>query len=170
MEPPTNNRAGMPDFILSPHQQELLLAALSSNKPFLPNTQPLSDSGTLSVLDDNPLVEYDYDFDTNGGYDDFGDAPQGQLLENLLPDGDADIHDKRSHPDDQENDDGGGKRREGDDRSSKKPGRKPLTSEPTSVSPFHNVAADCHLMPQERNARHKIARHSERSESAKKSI
>jgi AP-1-like factor len=50
-------------------------------------------------------------------------------------DGDADTHDKRSHPDDDDDDDeGGGKRREGDEKSSKKPGRKPLTSEPTSVS------------------------------------
>ena len=52
--------------------------------------------------------------------------------------GDADVHDKRGHPedDDEDEEDGGGKRREGstDEKTSKKPGRKPLTSEPTSVS------------------------------------
>jgi len=50
-------------------------------------------------------------------------------------DGDTETHDKRQHPDDDDDDeeDGGGKRREGD-KGSKKPGRKPLTNEPTSVS------------------------------------
>jgi AP-1-like factor len=59
-------------------------------------------------------------------------------------DGDADTHDKRSHPDDDgEEEEGGGKRREGDEKTGKKPGRKPLTSEPTSVSPFEA----CILIP-----------------------
>ncbi len=96
-------------------------------------------SGTLNGFEDSPFIDYDYDFDADAGFDyDFGNESQGQMIGKLpgpSSDGDADTHDKRSHPDDDDNDeDGGGKRREGDDRSSKKPGRKPLTSEPTSVS------------------------------------
>lgn len=48
----------------------------------------------------------------------------------------GDTHDKRkiNEDDGPAGDDGGGKRREGDDKTAKKPGRKPLTSEPTTVS------------------------------------
>jgi AP-1-like transcription factor len=151
-------RTQTPNFILSPHQQSLLFAALNSNKaPALDTTlqQPSIDStmaptsfnesplqapssGTLGGFEESPFIDYDYDFDADGGFDyDFGIDSHGQMIGKLpgsSSDGDADTHDKRSHPDDEDNDeDGGGKRREGDDRSGKKPGRKPLTSEPTSV-------------------------------------
>jgi AP-1-like factor len=103
-------------------------------------------SGTLNGFEESPFIDYDYDFDPDTSYDfDFsGDA--AQMIGNLpgtsldgLPDtsldGDAEGNDKRSHPDNEDDDeDRGGKRREGDDKTSKKPGRKPLTSEPTSVS------------------------------------
>ena len=50
-------------------------------------------------------------------------------------DGDAATHDKRGHSDEDDNDEEpDGKRREADDKGSRKPGRKPLTSEQTSVS------------------------------------
>jgi AP-1-like factor len=147
-----------PSFTLSPHQEELLFAALNSNsKP--PNINksnqsidslsmapgslaesPLQapGSGTLNGFEESPFIDYDYDFDPDGSFDyDFGS--QGQMIGKLpgtSSDGDADTHDKRSHPDDDgEEGEGGGKRREGDEKTGKKPGRKPLTSEPTSVSP-----------------------------------
>lgn len=52
-----------------------------------------------------------------------GDSPEGESNE------------KRKSPDEDgdEDEEGGGKRREGDDKQAKKPGRKPLTSEPTTV-------------------------------------
>jgi AP-1-like transcription factor len=156
-------RTHQPNFILSPHQQSLLFAALNSNKGLAFDTtlrQPQIDSavapmsftesplqvpgsGTLGDFEDSPFIDYDYDFDADAGFDyDFGNDSHGQMIGKLpgsSSDGDADTHDKRSHPDDEDNEeDGGGKRREGDDRSGKKPGRKPLTSEPTSVSiPIH---------------------------------
>jgi AP-1-like factor len=160
-------RTVTPHFILSPHQQDLLLAALNSNKPSHTDIQrqtaardtsavaPMSlnesplgqapDSGNLDGLDDSPFIDYDYDFDADAGFDfDYANISQGQMIGKLpgsSSDGDVDTHDKRGHPDDEGNDEeGGGKRREGDDRSSKKPGRKPLTSEPTSVSTRHQ----CH--------------------------
>lgn len=99
-------------------------------------------SGELGGFDDSPFVDYDYEFEQDGSFDfgDFNDA-QGEMIGQLpgtSSDGDEhseNFHDKRSHPDDDGDDEeGGGKRREGEEKTSKKPGRKPLTSEPTSVS------------------------------------
>jgi AP-1-like factor len=99
-------------------------------------------SGTLNSFEESPYIDYDYDFDNDGNFGeyDFANTSQGQMI-GALPgtssDGDADAgtHDKRGHSEDEDEDeeDGGGKRREGE-KGSKKPGRKPLTSEPTSVS------------------------------------
>jgi len=145
-----------PNFILSPHQQNLLFAALNSNKgstidttaaadtvaPMAFSESPLQQapgSGTLNGFEESPFIDYDYDFDPEGSFDySFDNNSQGQMIGKLpgtSSDGEGDSHDKRSHPDDEDEDeeDGGGKRREGD-KGSKKPGRKPLTSEPTSVS------------------------------------
>lgn len=94
-----------------------------------------------NLYDDSPFIDnYDYEFDAaDGSFDyDFSNESQGQMIGNLpgtSSDGDADAHDKRGHEEiDGEDENGGGKRREGDEKTSKKPGRKPLTSEPTSVS------------------------------------
>lgn len=162
----TTNGFHAPNFILSPHQQDLLFAALNSNRNTATDQQqqngdsqtiapaafdnnatasPLQapGSGSLANLDESPFIDYDYDFDNEASYGeyDFSNLPQGQMIGNLpgtSSDGDAaanESHDKRSLSDDEENDDEpDGKRREGDDKTSKKPGRKPLTSEPTSVS------------------------------------
>ena len=66
------------------------------------------------------------------------DKTQGDLMIGSLPGATpGDSHEKRKNPDDEDDegeDEGGGKRREGDDKQAKKPGRKPLTSEPTTVS------------------------------------
>jgi AP-1-like transcription factor len=71
-----------------------------------------------------------YDFDSNGQF--IGDFP-GESSQV----GSSDLHDKRKSIGDQDDDDddGGGKRRESEGGTGKKPGRKPLTAEPTSVSP-----------------------------------
>lgn len=144
---------------LSPEQEEALFAALNSNKDSLsasadssamapaaftesPMQGQAPGSGTLNGFDDSPFIDYDYEFEQDGSFDfgEFNDT-QGQMIGQLpgtSSDGDdnsENIHDKRSHPDDDgEDDEGGGKRREGEEKTSKKPGRKPLTSEPTSVS------------------------------------
>ena len=95
-------------------------------------------SATLNGFDESPFIDYDYDFDGDAGFDyDFGNDANDLMIGKLpgsSSDGDAEAHDKRSHPDDEDDEEGGGKRRESDDKLSKKPGRKPLTSEPTSVS------------------------------------
>lgn len=152
------------DLRLSPDQQRLLFAALNSNPSIditknssSTNTKDMASSmaftesplrespgsGALGGFDDSPFIDYDYEFDVDGNFDyDLNNGSQDQMIGTLpgttsSSDGDAETgHEKRSHPDDDEDDDeGGGKRREGDDKTSKKPGRKPLTSEPTSVCP-----------------------------------
>ncbi len=156
------------NFLLSPHQQNLLFAALNSNKvsdldtlagqsadastiaPMAFDNSPLQQtpvSGTLNGFEESPYIDYDYQFDGDGDFGeyDFSNISQDQMIGNLPgsassegdDNGDSTVDggDKRSHPDDDEDEeDGGGKRREGDEKQSKKPGRKPLTSEPTSVS------------------------------------
>ena len=150
-----------PKFILSPHQQDLLFAALNSNRggpnsgslqqpggpsgmaPMAFENSPLQapGSGAMPPLDNSPFIDYDYEFDNTAG--DFGDfdfttMPQGQMIGNLpgtsSDGGDVQTHDKRGlSEDDIEEDEHDGKRREGDEKGARKPGRKPLTSEPTSV-------------------------------------
>lgn len=99
-------------------------------------------SADLNGFEPSPFLDYDYDFGAEGDFD-YSFANDSSQMIGALPgtssDGEADLHDKRSHPDDDEDDEGGGKRREGDDKQSKKPGRKPLTNEPTSVRASYHV-------------------------------
>ncbi|RMZ91545.1 hypothetical protein DV736_g1202, partial [Chaetothyriales sp. CBS 134916] len=133
------------DLYLSADQQDLLVAALDSKPPtasYTPTTHTLPGSGHLSLDDDSPYL----DFDNDGEFDDtfdvgpqarmIGDLPGEQLLTN------DELHDKRKSIDGKDDEDGGGgKRRGGEDKTGKKPGRKPLTSEPTSKRKAQNRAA-----------------------------
>ncbi|TVY62277.1 AP-1-like transcription factor napA, partial [Lachnellula suecica] len=156
-----------PGLTLSARQEQLLFAALNSNNKTVTTNSPqlkadnqfsmapgsftesplqAPGSATLNGFEDSPFIDYDYEFDGEGSFDyDFSNGSQGQMIGKLpggSSDGDADTHDKRSHPDDDaDEEEGGGKRREGDEKTSKKPGRKPLTSEPTSKRKAQNRAA-----------------------------
>ena len=125
------------------------------------NTSPgaLTESPVQSTdgtgFQESPYLDYDLDFgaadssfdfsfdDTNGarmigalpGTTDDGESPSSDAKSESA---DGDSPDKRSHPDDEDDEDeqsGGGKRRESEEKVPKKPGRKPLTTEPSSVSP-----------------------------------
>ncbi|ODH13137.1 hypothetical protein ACO22_07564 [Paracoccidioides brasiliensis] len=162
---------------LSPDQQDLLLAALSSTRKTIkvpkeasrhnsqsatkmldshpdsfsqqvtattsaqdlfesPTEEPL-DSGQLG-FDGSPFLDFDFDvdFDSSGVGDLIGD------LQGTSPGDDAEPREKRKsidgNDDEEEN---GKKRRETDDKTAKKPGRKPLTSEPTTKRKAQNRAA-----------------------------
>ncbi len=175
--PSFSDSSSNPDLYLSPDQQDLLRAALSSNKPkqsnkskpySSPNSDPIFDTVHSHIsprqgimmsnsiyasplqqgpafsefdgvgLNESPFLDYDLDGELDGSFD-FDDSNGDQMI-GALPersssgDNEGDIHDKRKSIDGEGDDEGGGKRREGDDKVSKKPGRKPLTSEPTSVS------------------------------------
>ncbi|OTB03666.1 hypothetical protein M426DRAFT_174320 [Hypoxylon sp. CI-4A] len=103
-------------------------------------------NGTSNGLQESPFLDYDYDLGPDTSFDfDFTNDGQAKMIGDLpgtSPDGDSkdgspenDSADKRSHPDDDDDDDmeeGGGKRRESEGKVPKKPGRKPLTNEPSS--------------------------------------
>jgi AP-1-like transcription factor len=162
-------------FYLSPNQQDLLVAALASNKPasqrravgnsinsktsesgtdpdmsarqdaysnsadgyFGPLPQESSSHAPPLPTDGIPYLGFDLDADGDDLYD-FDEL--GQLAGDLPGDDsqlDAnELHEKRKSIGDKDDDDedGGGKRRESDTGPGKKPGRKPLTAEPTTVS------------------------------------
>ncbi|CAO2655581.1 Nn.00g043840.m01.CDS01 [Neocucurbitaria sp. VM-36] len=90
-------------------------------------------------MEESPFVDY-IDGDTSF---DFDNADNGDLMIGALPgDSPGDGNEKRKSPDDDGDDEeGGGKRREGEDKQAKKPGRKPLTSEPTTKRKAQNRAA-----------------------------
>ncbi|EFZ02600.2 bZIP transcription factor [Metarhizium robertsii] len=155
-----------PNFLLTPHQQSLLFAALNANKPQTsasPTAKGLSLSPSSfqgspmqnvdnSAFQESPYLDnidydfgdssFDFSFASNGGEQlkMVADAPGTVSSESTENDG----HEKRSHPDDEEDDSSPGndsKRREGTEKIAKKPGRKPLTSEPTSKRKAQNRAA-----------------------------
>ena len=89
-------------------------------------------SGSLSNLEDSPIYD-DFDdanFDWENSVEQlFGDLPGNDLNE------ESDLHDKRkASTDSADGEEGASKRQESDGKGPKKPGRKPLTAEPTTVS------------------------------------
>jgi AP-1-like factor len=145
----TNDLTNGAPFYLDSNQHNLLLAALASNNQDPSNlfsTDPTfftspqqstpANAFTSGSIEESPYGDF-LDGDTSFDYDN-GDT--GDLMIGALP-GDSpsgksseDSTEKRKSPgDDDEDIDGGGKRREGEDKQAKKPGRKPLTSEPTTV-------------------------------------
>ena len=112
-------------------------------------------------MQESPFQDYDYDFGSgpDSSFDfDFANGASGQMigdLPNLSPGNDSndsskatspenDGAEKRSYPDEDEGDreENGNKRRESEGKVPKKPGRKPLTNEPSSVSsPRYNSKA-----------------------------
>ena len=98
-------------------------------------TQHLAHSTALGddSLQESPFLDYSLD-DGNFDWDNSGSLIG--ILPGISPEDEGDHHDKRktrSSDDDDDDEEGGGKRREGDEKISKKPGRKPLMSEPTTV-------------------------------------
>lgn len=186
---------------LSPDQQDLLLAALSSNNPPQKNhnqsphpkaesdgtpkhtpsgsvnlspsagNDPLGNqSGGLGYGDDeSPFLDFnpDVDFDFQGSESLIGDIPGSVPASE-----DYEPGDKRKDMDgksENENEESGKKRRESDGQA-KKPGRKPLTSEPTSVSSIYLLGLNNLILIRYRSARLKIGPHSGHSVNARRSI
>ncbi|KAI4598205.1 DNA-binding transcription factor yap1 [Pestalotiopsis sp. 9143b] len=114
-------------------------------------------------VQESPFLDYDYSFGPDSSGFDFdlgldqsstmigdlpGDTPTSEKASSSISDKgnspENDIHDKRSHPDDgddEEKEEGSAKRRESEGKVPKKPGRKPLTNEPSSKRKAQNRAA-----------------------------
>jgi AP-1-like factor len=148
-----------PNFLLTPQQQSLLFAALNSNKQSATSSPAnnamslaansfkspsLKDSDAGTIQESPFLDNYDYDFGDSSfdfsfasanGTDQpkmIGDLPSSARSDSAENDG----NEKRSHPDDEDEETSPGndaKRQETSEKVPKKPGRKPLTSEPSSV-------------------------------------
>lgn len=162
----TSNYNPLGNLALTAQQQDLLFAALNSNKVVggypKGNTMALSaanldgspaqtNHGLTNFLD-SPLLDYEYDFNNADSSFDFSfndthndsvvtDKPEAPSTTKSDSVSGQDSPDKRSHPDDDDDEESGAKRREGEDKVSKKPGRKPLTTEPTSKRKAQNRAA-----------------------------
>ncbi|EFR04854.1 hypothetical protein MGYG_07857 [Nannizzia gypsea CBS 118893] len=145
---------------LSPDQQDLLLAALSSNnQPTKPSPQPnlssangpsgndlfdsppqdIPGSGQLGFNpEDSPFLGLDLDaeFDVSDQAL-IGDLPGIEGEQHVA----TEHREKRKSLDGQEGADTGKKRKENEEKVAKKPGRKPLTSEPTTKRKAQNRAA-----------------------------
>lgn len=108
------------------------------------------------------LIENNGSFDLQGLDQDGAiadDMEEEELPDRKSSDDVSELHDKRKSPEDEKEDnENGSKRRDGEEKVAKKPGRKPLTSEPTTVS--HTMSAVflswTTLILSNRNGRHKI--------------
>ena len=102
--------------------------------------EELPGSATLESFDESPFLDYDLD-DGNFDWDNSGDQLFGDLPGGDNNNEDGENHDKRKASLDEDDEEGSSKRHEGGEKSAKKPGRKPLQGEPTTVSvkPAPNV-------------------------------
>lgn len=130
----------VPTPFLDHTQQSLLVAALNSQKPLDHN---LTVDDTMNTFDDQftpDLLDLDDSFD-------FDNADLGGQMIGGLPyganddEGSPEQHEKRKAEDDDEAEEGDAKRQETTEKGAKKPGRKPLTNEPTTVCPCHTLLA-----------------------------
>lgn len=151
-------------YYLSPNQQDLLVATLASNQPSTQDeaagrNEPsraivknekeneassrqdafqdsTNDYLNASPADASPPIGFDLDADGDDQYD--FDAPGqffGDISGETSHNDSNELHEKRKAVGDKDDgDEGGGKRRESEGATGKKPGRKPLTAEPTTVS------------------------------------
>lgn len=157
----TNGGALPHNFFLTPHQQNLLFAALNANNQQAAAGAPAGNNLSLSpssfgnspvqgagAANESPALDnYDYDF-ADSSYDfSFASTADNTLIgerptATRSDSADSDVNEKRHHPDDEEDSPGNdAKRHEGSEKVPKKPGRKPLTSEPTSKRKAQNRAA-----------------------------
>lgn len=153
-----STRNPLNDFMLTPQQQSLLFAALNSNKQ--QTTSPITSAMNMSPssyttspqkpdsngYQESPFLDLDYEFSGDNSFDfGFADDSQAKMIGDLPGSNASDAsakassdnndNEKRSHPDDDNEDqEGNAKRQETGEKAPKKPGRKPLTTEPTSVS------------------------------------
>ena len=136
------------DLYLNPNETDLLLNALNSNKP----NEGLQ-NGYNTTLSSNPYLEFDKSDDFNWDLKAMNATPENFTSypppgpdsgdrdadgsedgsDKYSPDHDDGVGDKRRADDSGDEDDGHGKRQE-TGKKTQKPGRKPLTSEPTTVS------------------------------------
>ena len=125
-----------------PNDQQFNFPVDNLNQSFFTSPQqstPVSAFGNIGGFDESPFDNY---LDGEQNFD-FDNADDGDLMIGALPGAspnrDGESAEKRKNPGDDDEEEGSGKRREGEDKQAKKPGRKPLTSEPTTVRLVRDV-------------------------------
>lgn len=130
-------------------------------------------------IDYTPELDYlngdsGFDFENADlGGDMIGALPGRQYSSDDIYANAGDGHEKRKSRDDYDAEEGDAKRQEtqeGEKSGAKKPGRKPLTNEPTTVSRRRSTTACPHADYDFRNAKHRTEPHNELSASARSSI
>ena len=161
-QPPTHLARQQNAPYLDHNQQDLLLAALNSQASGRQDTQTGSNiegqknefesrtTPTMNGASENDLFmspaqahldgignDFTPDLDYLDNDFDFENADLGGEMIGALPggtDSNGELHDKRKNPDEFDDEEEGDAKRQEGEKGSKKPGRKPLTSEPTTVS------------------------------------
>lgn len=179
--------SNQPEANKSPEENPSMSPQSLTTSPIQNHNQ--SGLGLSNSVQDSPFVDYDYDFGPDGNFDFDFDADGSAKMIGDLPSSTAgsakddsksaspenEGPDKRGLPDDDDDDeqeDGGGKRREGESKVPKKPGRKPLTNEPSSVSSayYHHGQRITGSNTLNRRERHKTVQPNVPSGSARRSI
>lgn len=129
---------------IEPQQLSTGVMANSTNMYTSP-IQQAPGSGQLDSFDESPFLDYENLEDGNFDWENSGDQLFGDIPGTELND-EGEHHDKRKASVDEEDEmENSRKRREGDDKTPKKtgqkPGRKPLTGEPTTVRPMELVCS-----------------------------
>ena len=153
-----------------------LEATMTGTDLFKSPVQQSPQSGVIGSgsFEDSPFLDYELE-DGSFDWDNNGDLMIGSLP-GVAHEEEGDLHDKRKSPEDEEDEEEPGhKRREGEDKTAKKPGRKPLTGEPTTVSlsAFTLILMVGGLIltpPVERNVKLRIEPHNEHFASGKNVI
>lgn len=164
---------------LNSNKQQASGSAANNTLPFSPTSfqnDPVQRKRIQSAgPQESPYLDnYDYDFGDSSFDFSFATDDQPSMIGDLpsstpattsanFDSADLDAAEKRSHPDDESDDSSPGadpKRREGTEKVPKKPGRKPLTSEPSSVCLFISTLAShrpTNLMTKKRKAQNRAA-------------
>lgn len=134
--------SGNPFSQIDPQQLSTGSMANSTNMYTSP-IQQAPGSGQLDSFDESPFLDYENLEDGNFDWENSGDQLFGDIPGTEYND-EGEHHDKRKASVDEEDEvENSSKRREGDDKTPKKtgqkPGRKPLTGEPTTVRPVDLV-------------------------------
>ena len=128
-------------------QQQQLTASPAPNNPISLSptsfqNSPVQQKNPRNGVQESPYLDnYDYDFGDSSFDFSFNAEDQAKMIGDIPASSKSDStenesSEKRNHPDDEDDEDSPGndpKRRESTEKVPKKPGRKPLTSEPSSV-------------------------------------
>lgn len=112
------------------HHHDETPPTMNDNALFMSPAQAHLDNSANDFTPDLDYLDNDFDFENA----DLGGEMIGALPGSGYDATGAELHEKRKNPDEVDDEEEGDAKRQEGEKGSKKPGRKPLTSEPTTVS------------------------------------